>query len=76
MILSIILILVLSIGIICESGSYTTREPREESVGWHRIHGTHQVVYPDGQVSQPFTFEVAKQYQELFGGYLVNIHGN
>jgi hypothetical protein len=49
------------------------REPDEEehSVGWHNLHGSHQVIYPDGNVSQPFTLKVARDYQKMFGGEVV-----
>ena len=49
------------------------QEP-EHCVGWHRLYGSHQVVYPDGQVSQPFTFKVARDYQKLFGGTVVKAY--
>lgn len=57
----------------CAGG--TEREPDEDEgehcIDWHRRNGGFQVVYPDGEVSQPFTFKVARDYQKLFGGAVV-----
>ena len=55
--------------LMCAGGG---RKPEEEHcVDWHRRNGGYQVVYPDGEVSQPFTFKVARDYQKLFGGEVV-----
>ena len=41
---------------------------RERSIEWHSQHGRFRVVYPDQQVSQRFTFLVARDYARIFGG--------
>jgi len=44
----------------------------EHSIDWYRIHGLFRVLYPDGQLSQPFSFWVARDYREIFGGKIVS----
>jgi hypothetical protein len=44
---------------------------RNESMFWHRFNGKFQVIYPDGQISQPFSREVARDYASIFGGVVV-----
>lgn len=43
----------------------------DKSIDWHRIHGTRRVLYPDGQLSQSFSKDVAKEYAEIFNGKIV-----
>ena len=38
----------------------------------HRIHGKFRVLYPDGELSQPFSKLVAMDYCKIFGGQVVN----
>jgi hypothetical protein len=41
------------------------------SLADHYLHGWFRVLYPDGQVSQPFTFWTAWSYRKLFGGRII-----
>lgn len=50
---------------------FVPEQTGDHSVGWHSAHGTHRVLYPDGQLSQPFSQKVAQDYQQLFGGKVV-----
>jgi hypothetical protein len=46
------------------------KEP-EHLLVWHSAYGQWRVLYPDGEISQPFSLSVAEDYQELFGGQIV-----
>jgi hypothetical protein len=41
------------------------------SLASHALHGWFRVQYPDGQISQPFTFWTAWTYRKLFGGRII-----
>ncbi len=43
----------------------------EHSLGWHHAYGRFRVLYPDGKLSQPFTYWVARSYCKIFGGKVV-----
>ncbi len=45
------------------------------SVGWHYQHGCWRVRYPDGYVSQPFSWATACTYRDLFGGTIERVPG-
>jgi len=38
----------------------------------HRIYGKFYVRYPDGKRSQPFSWRVANEYKERFGGEVID----
>ena len=38
----------------------------------HAIHGKFRVEYPDGQLSQRFSYRVAKNYAKMFGGKVID----
>ena len=40
-------------------------------VFWNRFNGHYQVVYSDNEISQPFAYNVACDYAEMFGGVVV-----
>lgn len=44
----------------------------EGSILTHRIKGKFRVKYKDGQISQPFSYKVAKDYSEIFGGEVID----
>jgi hypothetical protein len=44
---------------------------RDHTLDWNRRNGQYRVLYPDGEVSQTFTWEVARDYREIFGGKVV-----
>lgn len=43
-----------------------------ESLDYNRRNGKYRVQYPDGQVSQPFVYDTAKTYAEMFGGKVIH----
>ncbi len=43
----------------------------EDSLDTHRIRGKFKVKYPDGKISQNFSYWVAKDYSEMFGGVVL-----
>lgn len=44
---------------------------RKWSLDEHRARGKYRVRYREGGISQPFTYQVAKDYVDLFGGEIV-----
>ncbi len=44
---------------------------RGRSFDYNRVHGKYRVLYPDGQLSQPFMYDVACDYRNIFGGSIV-----
>lgn len=52
-------------------GLVMVNDGRDESLNWHRLHGRYRVRYSDGQVSQPFSHAVAKDYAAMFGGEVI-----
>lgn len=38
----------------------------------HAMKGKFRVLYPDGQISQPMSWKVAKAYKEIFGGRIID----
>jgi hypothetical protein len=44
---------------------------RNHNLDWNRRNGQFRVLYPDGEVSQPFTWEVACDYREIFEGKVI-----
>lgn len=45
----------------------------DHTMDWHRRHGSFYVLYPDGQRSQPFTYDVACDYRQIFGGEVIRM---
>ncbi len=43
----------------------------EDSLDTHRIRGKFKVKYPDGKISQNFSYSIAKDYAEMFGGVVL-----
>ncbi len=41
------------------------------SLNTHRMYGQHRVLYEDGQLSQPFSLQVARDYAKMFNGKIV-----
>ena len=41
------------------------------SLDSHRRYGRYRVLYDDGQLSQPFSLGVARDYAKIFGGRVV-----
>lgn len=41
------------------------------SVTTHRLYGKYRVLYPDGQISQPFDRSTARDYASMFGGKVI-----
>lgn len=64
-------LLVFGGGLLFVIGTILAACPSEHNVGWHCSHGLFCVRYPDGRVSQPFRFSVARDYQKIFGGRIV-----
>jgi hypothetical protein len=44
---------------------------RQQSMGWNRRNGKYRVLYPDGNVSQAMTLEVAQDYAAMFDGRVI-----
>lgn len=38
----------------------------------HRMKGKFKVKYPDGRISQPFSWRTAKSYKNIFGGEILD----
>lgn len=38
----------------------------------HAMQGKFRVKYPDGQLSQPFSWRAAKNYSGIFGGEIID----
>jgi hypothetical protein len=38
----------------------------------HYMHGKFRVKYPDGKISQRFSWRVAKEYKAIFGGEIID----
>ncbi len=43
----------------------------EDSLDTHRLRGKFKVKYPDGKYSQNFSYQIAKDYAEMFGGVVI-----
>ena len=43
----------------------------DASIADHHLYGEWQVRYPDGQLSQPFHRETAREYANMFGGIVI-----
>lgn len=43
----------------------------EDSLDTHRRRGKFKVKYPDGKISQNFSYWIAKDYAEMFGGEII-----
>lgn len=48
---------------------------RDRSLWWHSVNGKYEVLYYDGEVSQPFTKSVARDYAKMFVGTVRRIRG-
>lgn len=44
----------------------------DRSVADHRKKGKFRVKYRDGEISQPFSWRVANEYKEMFGGEVID----
>jgi hypothetical protein len=38
----------------------------------HSAFGKFRVRYPDGEISQPFSWKAAKDYRDIFGGEIID----
>lgn len=51
-------------------------EPSDNDWWGQSIHGTHQVIYPDGLKSQRMNYSNASNYAEIFGGKVIRASDN
>ena len=49
------------------------RSGRGRSMDYNRMYGKFRVVYPDGLVSQPFCYDVARSYRNIFKGKIISV---
>lgn len=56
----------------CVESGHTLGSDESESLGTQYCHGQYRVLYPDGQLSQPFNLSTARSYASMFDGQVVS----